>query len=1007
MNKIGINTLEQHAQITHVISLGPEGVDSKWLIATISNSADSKLFFYANVTSNWFAWLRDNNLLSVNSLRVVKFENGTEQIPEMRFLERIAREDESSFVEYVVSQHLDKQKVDVNVPLRFRLLAKDFSEKNLSKFIDKMLGEDWAHWLAPYRTWGFEYEEMFKTLRNAGDDVSVNKLAQIVLTVRDREKNEVNDHTYSRRWFYVDDLKRTEVIDALLSTKEPEQSLAVVHRSLDRVVRLAVAMYPSESKSGLDDGLFFSDVDFFKLTVSDIKSYSQEDIRSLFAVYKLLYKKVVENASAHDVVRIYESFPSALTESETTWRLKLSLMSLTPDALKDVIVGAIQRILHVKNKEELHDLMYGAEYATLLKRHFNLLSHEQQNEYIDGLFTLFPADEKDDEKRFSLIRASRVASCVYSYLNEEQKAKMLALGWELDPNYIPTPMSSGVTGGTVIHQTPESIKGRPIDEVLQLLKTRLKPENIKDTSQNFLRPISASGVAADIEGDFAERPYEYLTNAASFFDRQNIDPGYTYKYIWGVIGYLKKDGKLNLDQQNGIVTFIQKIVESGKSTPFSKVARNKNSEDFFLSNWDGVQVALTGLLHHLLEYNDEPVSFEKNRQFFIETLAYLLASNDPTPEEEVPKLRTKNDGGEEYSESDPFTKAINSVRGRAFQALAMFVDKDVQLQEKQGKKTDEIRLSDDVKSIYLELVQNEKTRAVRFLFGKYLATFYLRDPKWIQEHFGVIFNRNSNDLYLAAMEGYLTSGLWYDVFTAMQPEYSYLMELNKDRYTKRKYFRDLDEGLATHFGLAFMHYDNFSLENSEILKRFINSQNEERLSEFIKFIGGQAFSRSGAKKWIEEQTKNNHFFLERLLSFWTWANEHIESRVILSSFGLWVDAEEGVIVLPDLARRLRVTMEKSAGLLSWDHGMTKSLPLLASAAPEDTLAIVRLHFLGSDNKLRIDELRWVYIDETWKEAFTALYSREDLRPAVRELVNDLVFAGSEPFWPLVDIVKES
>lgn len=999
--------IQIHNEITKIVNGDFNSNSAAKLFVQLSNpSLDARRFIFSTIGKEWLLWLIENQFLTIEKFSLDTIGKETYFSPEMRFLERMVEFDEDLVAKHILSLPLKEGNVNVNIPLRFRSIATKFSPENLAKFVEKMVAEDWVHWLAAYRTWGFEYDEMFKTLKSAGDDTTINKLAQIVLTVKGVEKNSDVEHSYSRRWFYVDDLKRTGVVEALLSTNEPEQSLNIVHDALNRVVKLAMEMYPQESKSGLDDGLYFSDVDFFELDVLNIESYSQEDIRSLFAVYKLLYKKAVENAFALNIVHVYEQFPRALTESETTWRLKLSLMSLTPDALKDVIVEAIQRILYVKNKEELHDLMYGAEYATLLKRHFNFLSHEQQSEYIDGLFKLFPADEKEDEKRFSLIRASRIASCIHSHLNEELKAKMQGLGWKLDPNYIPTPMSSGVTGGTVIPQAPESVKGKPLNEVIELLKTRLRPENIKDTSQNFLRPISASGVAAEIEEDFAERPSEYLDNAASFFDRESIDPGYTYKYIWGVIGYLKKDGKLTPDQQSSVITFIQKIIESGKSNPFSKVTRDKNNQDFFLSDWDGVCVALTDLLHHLLRYDGEPVSFEKNRQFFIETLAYLLVSSDPTPEEEIPKLRTKYDGEEEYSESDPFTKAINSVRGRAFQALAMFVDKDVQLQEKKGKKTDEIRLSDDVKSIYVLLAQNEKTRAVRFLFGKYLATFYLRDPKWMQEHFGMIFDRNNNDLYLAAMEGYLTSGLWYDVFTAMQPEYSYLMELNKDRYTKRKYFRDLDEGLATHFGLAFMHYDNFSPENSEILKRFIDTQNEERLSEFIKFIGGQAFSRSGAKKWIEEQTKNNHFFLERLLAFWTWANEHIESRVILSSFGLWVDAEEGVISLPYLAKHLRATMEKTSGLLSWDHGMTKSLPLLANAAPEDTLTIIRLHFLGSDNKLRNDELRWVYIDETWEEAFTALYSNEKLRPAVRDLVNDLVAAGSEPFWPLVDIVKK-
>ena len=92
-------------------------------------------------------------------------------------------------------------------------------------------------------------------------------------------------------------------------------------------------------------------------------------------------------------------------------------------------------------------------------------------------------------------------------------------------------------------------------------------------------------------------------------------------------------------------------------------------------------------------------------------ISYLLDNPNPAPEDEKIESaisKTKSPDESDYTVSDPYSIAINSVRGRAFEAFTLFLYQD----GKKFKKEDTIKISTDVKILYEKVLKKENTRAL-------------------------------------------------------------------------------------------------------------------------------------------------------------------------------------------------------------------------------------------------------------------------------------------------------
>ena len=125
-------------------------------------------------------------------------------------------------------------------------------------------------------------------------------------------------------------------------------------------------------------------------------------------------------------------------------------------------------------------------------------------------------------------------------------------------------------------------------------------------------------------------------------------------------------------------------------------------------------------------------------------------------------------------------------------------------------------------------------------------------------------------------------------------------------------------------------------------------------------------------------------------------------------FGFWINLDKGIFEPAWLAQRVRQTFEKTNGLLTWDAELVKKSPLLAQAAPEDTLEIARLHLLVGGVQGKNQRMLWHWdSDNKWIEAFEILYRNSSTKIETKGLINRLVGEGGRTFWQLKRILAES
>src|SRR5690606_17223417 len=239
----------------------------------------------------------------------------------------------------------------------------------------------------------------------------------------------------------------------------------------------------------------------------------------------------------------------------------------------------------------------------------------------------------------------------------------------------------------------------------------------------------------------------------------------------------------------------------------------------------------------------------------------------------------------------------------------------------------------------------EDTRALMFMFGHYIPQFYFRDVEWHQRLLPKIFptDAEKSHLFLAAWEGYLSNNLYKELFTnpVMEQLYYRGLSIADIKETTRQYFKDPDEGSATHIALAFIHYPDFGFDHP-LFKAFWDSGNLEQQKAFVSFLGRSVVSGDNAQ--VNELLKKEPRVKELLKTFWEWALENRTESELFEEFGFWINLEKDIFDPVWLAEQTRRSLEKTQGKLDWDYGLTKSAMDLARAAPKDMLTITRLIF---------------------------------------------------------------
>lgn len=961
----------------------------------IGVTPDTRRYFYARADEKWFDWLWDNGFFEVVKETPEDPTNLRYRTPELDYIVKVAEKIPTRVVDFILSFNV-RNTSNLETLDRFLWLSTKLPAEEIARLVQKIRDECWLQTISGFHHWTFGYKEMLDKLKAAGDFKSMLILAESLIAVRSKGDVDMSAFGSARNPFYLGDIHYSEVFERINEIEDTllEEAVIIVLRAFGEVLSL----------SGKDEGdevfaiseifpLF--DVDFFTLEMTERPRYSsRDDVKDLAATAKNLIQRIFAGADSDTVRVLYEKYIATLPDARDVWRFKLYAWTLEPEVFDKELRDGFFRLFEHQNPWPIAG---GAEYEQALKRGFGQLSEGDKRAYIDGVFERFGTEERPTY-------GYGILSSIYTYLSDEDREKAKKIyGSALQDEYEPHTSIGPTMAGTVVPQTPEGAEEgftKTIPEIVELLKTKWTPEELykNHKREDFLRPINAEGVASRLEAKTKERLVEYVESAELFFDRGLLDANYTYAYLRGVRDAVRADLKgAGLIDWGPIVALGKAIVASANETPFETKGRDREQFDSWLSSWRDVHSALADLLHDLFrDVDDKPiVDFARHRGDLFEITNYLLSFRSPEPADEqleTAMSKVKAPGEDEYVVSDPHVTAINTARGRAFEAFLQFVYQDSKKFPKESKE----RLSEDVKAAYTELLAQEDTRAIMFMFGHYLFFFYYRHPEWIKNLMPQIFSEDVSkaDLYLAAWEGYLTSALYAEVFEEMHDQYMRAISIDSSSYPKRSYRTNLDEALATQIALAYLHYEDFTF-TTPLYKAFWEKENEKRHHDFVSFIGRSVISRDNPAGWLAEHPEVKP---EKMLAFWDWALENISNPEVFDAFGFWINTNIDIFDPTELVKRVRATLEKSKGKMSWEYGLMKALPIFAEVSPRDAVEILRLYFTEMDTS--VQARGFMHIDANLIEVFKKLYRNPATKGLTDKLITDLLPIGNGAYWSL-------
>jgi hypothetical protein len=754
------------------------------------------------------------------------------------------------------------------------------------------------------------------------------------------------------------------------------------------------------------------DVDFFDLKLGQKDSYSgKDDVRELAAVIKVLTDRLIGKrcAKTKNVRRIYKQYIDTMPDSQAMWRLRLSILSLCMDVFKAELKNEFFRLFKAKYYRKM---LIGPEYEMALHKGFVILNEDDKRDYVKRVIEYFNKQVGNKEEQKSLkICGSEILSMIADQLTKEEKQKVEEAGFEIDPDYRPGPAIGEIRVTRAIPRGPitsEEFNEFSVANIAKKLRKDWAPENLikKKKSDDLLNPLNAEGVGQLLKNDVPKRLQKYIKNAGRFFEREKLDPHYTYYFLFGIQETLKNrcktDSKIDWD---GLIDFYTEIKISSEKKSFEEARSDRYLFNSLLTGWDTIHITMAEIIQELLNEKEGFVliNFRNYRDKILNILKYLISYPDPSPKDEkidTAKFKMKSPDNADYILSDPFTMAINSVRGRAFQALLFFIYQD----DKKFQRKDKIKIDDDIKKIYENVLKKENTCAIMFMFGRYLPTFYYRDREWIRALLPKIFPKDQKKkyLYTAAWEGYLANNLYEEMFfdPKVQKLYERGLDLTEVDYLKQKHYREPDEGIAVHFALAFMYFKKFKF-NHPLFVKFRGKNNLKQYAYFVDFLGRSFISSDNAK--IDELLRKEPESKNRLRKFWEWMIENYNDKDSFIKFGYWINLEKEIFTPVWLAERVKETLKKTKGYLDWDYGLTKSIVQFAQSDPENTIEIISLYLL--ENGVRSGNQRWpLYLDSEWTNALRVLYKNIKTRSKTYTLINKLIEEGGSYFWDLKKIV---
>jgi len=1006
--------IKLHIEINSLVNNTPSSITRECVKKIISVNYDARNYFFYKTNEKWLDWLWKNGFLDVIKEKAKDPTKYSYSVPELHYLVRMAEVVPDEVANIITQVGISEKSFNPEVIDQFLRICTVLPAKDLTKIILKIHSEKWPVLMGSFNQWSFSYKDILDNLKKADDYENLILLSEALLEVRSKieitsKKNKFN----SDDPFYLKDLDEINIFKILSSVdnKYLEDAFRVVIKTLSSIILLGDENNKNQRAFRFNDLYSMLDVDIFELEVNDAVYSTRDVVKNLVATAKILADRLFTDKSGDKrfINKVYINYLQSMPDSLLTWRFILFCLSLCPKALIKEVKKYAFRVFD--QFEFYNELAMGAEYEKFLKASFGVLDDKVRRDYTSRGIKNFSSKSKNQRgNEFKKITGSRILSLINKYLTVEEKESAKKAGFEIDKKIKPRPSIRPIEGGFVKERSPisqEEFAKLKLAQISDRLKTEWTPENLREKykTDNFLSPRNAEGVGSALKGDIAARAQEYVNNSAFFYDPKKINSHYTYSFARGITEFIQNNASQAIKINWG--KYLELLIKICDAEFPKDKKREFSANDTWLANWQAVYSAIADSMQALLQEKDGNVTLDvsKHRKMLLFILEYLLSYPNPDHKDEV--LETASSTSKAPDDpapliSDPFTMAINSVRGKAFQAFVFFTYQD----GKRFPNNSKSKIGNDVKKIYEKVLRSEKTRAIMFLFGHYLPSFYFRDREWVINLLPLIFPSNDLNKYrfVAAWEGYLSNNLFEEMFFDPEIQKLYLRGIKQKDFIllNQKHFRSPDEGIAVHLALACIWYEKFDLQNPLMLD-FLKNGKTSQLAEFVSFIGRSLISSDNNN--LDDAKKKNPRIKTILADLWSFLLENRNESEVFSEFGTWINVAKELFEGKWLAGKLLQTLRKTGGLLEWDLGFIQSITKLAKIDPKTSIGLLRL-FLFEGWVKKSSKNYFGHIDQEFLEAFNVLYKNKETQKETYKLIDDLMRKGGRPFWILKEAVKD-
>jgi hypothetical protein len=399
------------------------------------------------------------------------------------------------------------------------------------------------------------------------------------------------------------------------------------------------------------------------------------------------------------------------------------------------------------------------------------------------------------------------------------------------------------------------------------------------------------------------------------------------------------------------------------------------------------------MLSRGLQHNLIPIAL---RERVWKVLEWLTEDPDPTPDDE----NKRREGG---SYDDPYTMAINTVRGEALNATmqyGLWVHREL---EKSGAAHKSFAVMPELQRVLEKHLDpaHDPSIAVRSTYGRFFPWLHFIDKKWATENIGKVFPHGHFDdpLYWGAWSGYIQYvGAFNDMLETMRTQYSEAIAGTKDIKTKN-WRSDPNERLAEHLMLYYMR-GKITLDD-ELMVSFWSKAPAGLRGYAIGYIGRSLSSINKEGDKIPDDT------LKRIQALW-------EARASLAVATNGVGHEEEMVEFGWCFASGQFPPKWSAdhylqalGFVSSktqiDHLVADQLVAIVGSLPVEAIQILRKVVLT-------EQPAWILLgnkDDIYNILTTALASTiAGAREAAEDLVNRLAAHGYPEFRNLLTDDKQ-